>query len=326
MYKSVFVAGTFDGLHKGHEALLHIAYKTGERVTIGLTSDVFVRKYKPDPDSVTPYTGRNEALVSWVDAGGYSERTTVIPIDDPYEPLASMPADAIVITSDTKSRAVEINEKRVTNKLSALTLIEVAMELAQDGRPISSTRVKAGEIDAQGHMVMPESLRPVLREPLGKVIENGNIHDILFSLRGKKVITVGDVTSKRLVEAGLVPDLSVIDLNVNRKPMNTLSVFADKPDLHLMCVKSGPGRISKQAISAICGALSGSQKTVLVVDGEEDLLVLPAVEYAPEGSVLFYGQPPVTEKSVGMPLEGLVQVDINAETKTKVAELLKQFT
>ena len=51
----------------------------------------------------------------------------------------------------------------------------------------------------------------------------------------------------------------------------------------------------------------------LVVDGEEDLLVLVAVAFAPLGGLVVYGQPG----------EGLVVVRVTAEKRGEAWELLK---
>ena len=55
-------------------------------------------------------------------------------------------------------------------------------------------------------------------------------------------------------------------------------------------VKSGPGYISREAINTIRSSVAsdtGNQRIkehhVIIIDGEEDLLVLSAVEYAPVG-------------------------------------------
>jgi uncharacterized protein (UPF0218 family) len=50
-----------------------------------------------------------------------------------------------------------------------------------------------------------------------------------------------------------------------------------------------------------------------VVDGEEDLLTLVAVLYAPENAVVVYGQP----------YEGIVLVKVSPEKKAEALEFLK---
>ncbi len=152
MYHHVFVAGTFDpsaglraGLHDGHELLLTRAFETGEKVTIGLTSDEFVAKFKilNSTFNIQPYESRKQHLLHWIKEKGYFDRATLIPIDDPYEPAASMPdLEVLVVTPENKVRGEEINEKRKNKGLVPLALLVVPLVAAQDLRPSSSTRVR----------------------------------------------------------------------------------------------------------------------------------------------------------------------------------------
>ena len=59
------------------------------------------------------------------------------------------------------------------------------------------------------------------------------------------------------------------------------TVYVDNPQ----------GTITQEAIVAIKEALERNEHTHIVVDGEEDLLTLIAVLYAPENSFVVYGQP-----------------------------------
>jgi uncharacterized protein (UPF0218 family) len=87
-------------------------------------------------------------------------------------------------------------------------------------------------------------------------------------------------------------------------------VFSAENVVH---VKNPQGTITEEAITAVREALESEEQTHIVVDGEEDLLTLVAVLYAPEKSLVVYGQPH----------EGIVVVKVTSEKKTEAAEILK---
>jgi len=323
MYHHVFVAGTFDGLHAGHQEFLARAFAEGEKVTIGLTSDAFVKKFKVQSIKckVNSHEERRAQLVVWLEQQDFLARATIIAIDDPDEPAASMPdLDALVVTSETRKRGERINELRMGSTplpLSSLTLIEIPMVEAQDGVPISSTRLRNGEIDADGRLVMPESLRAILAQPLGTVLKKIDIAASITRSLELVTITVGDIATKTLLDAGVIPNLAIIDGRVGREPFSEV-IDRLKP---ASSIKSGPGFISKEAVKAIesthdTGNQAIKQHHVILIDGEEDLLLLPAVIHAPLGAIVYYGQPN----------EGLVEVVVTKEKKREALELIQKFT
>lgn len=321
----IAVAGTFDGLHAGHEALLQKAFALGENVLIGLTSDEFIRIYKPGighsgsdtgRDSVDmPYTTphiraygvRKQELIEWLSRYGYLSRATIVSIDDPFEPVASSPdITALVVSADTKLRGRELNDLRISRGLAPLSLIVVPMLNAEDFRPISATRVRAGEIDRTGKLMMPESLRIELLKPLGRII---------FSFAGrssaKLIVSVGDLTTKMALESGITPYLMIIDNKVGRKTFSDLMPIIKKRGFRVQTVASGPGFISAEANRLIRTLPTG----VIEVHGEEDLLALPAILAAPDGSIVYYGQPD----------KGIVEVVVTEEKKKEVHRILSGF-
>ena len=71
------------------------------------------------------------------------------------------------------------------------------------------------------------------------------------------------------------------------------------------------------ALLAACNSPVNSQTgNFFIVDGEEDLLVLPVLEYAPIGSILYYGQPG----------KGIVEVVVTNTVKKEAKNLLSRFT
>lgn len=304
-FQIVCVAGTFDHIHKGHEALLLKAFDVGERVIVGITSDAFVMRYKKT--NVGKSHIRKQALIDWLTLHRYNGRYDLIFIDDPYEPVASDAlCEALIISEESLERAKVVNEKRRERGLPLLELIIVPMIHADDAISISSTRVRNGEIDVSGRLLMPMVMRNELAMPLGKIVEEPTFH--------KSVISVGDMTTSVLLEKGIIPRLIIVDNKVNRKPYDALKPKLEKLQRKTIFVESGPGFIAEAAIFHIQHAFGNDEITLEVV-GEEDLLVLPVIEYAPIGSVVYYGQPQ----------KGLVEVVVTTEKKEEVIALLKKF-
>lgn len=313
MYSHVFVAGTFDHLHKGHDAMLTRAFAEGDRVTIGLTSDEFVSKFRSD-QQILPFAQRKQGVLDWLTEHGEENRCELIAIHDPYEPAASMDSlDGLMVTQDNRVRGEEVNNKRRDKGLPELALIEVPLVAGENQKPISATQIRSGEIDEQGRLTMPDNLRPELVKPLGSVLVGDAIGSSIEAHRQDVVITVGDITTKTFLTAGVIPNLAIVDFQVARKPFPELN---EKLHEQRITVASGPGFIANGAIEIIREwATVPADRRALVVDGEEDLLTLPAVAYGPVGAVVYYGQPD----------KGLVEVLVTEESKQKAVELLKKF-
>jgi hypothetical protein len=122
------------------------------------------------------------------------------------------------------------------------------------------------------------------------------------------IITVGDRTTEKLVNFGIIPSLQIIDGIEKREKRE--SILSDVTNYFE--VDNPPAEITLPAIGIIKKAFSMLPPARIMVDGEEDLLVLPACVYAPENSVVMYGQPN----------EGLVIVQVTPEIRNKAQKLL----
>ncbi len=347
MYTNICVAGTFDGIHAGHEAMLTKAFENGRKVLIGLTSDRYVAQYKKAV--IRPYSERYEGISRWVKAHGVVRRTTIVPIDDPFEPAASdKTLDALVVSAESKTRAQELNQIRVSRGLLPLVLIIVPLVPAEDTMPISTSRIRSGEINASGKLILPNSLRDELSKPLGRILAGQTLQDVLSASAAQRtqsaIITIGDVTTKTFLDNGVVPNVMIVDNKVNRAPFAELQQYFASHHFPTKKVASGPGFISNTAISCIQTLFSSKPPTeyVIEVEGEEDLLVLPAILAAPTGSIVYYGQPPMaawtrfdsaslaetrrTRRGCGPVTKGVVEVIVTAETQRDVREILHKFT
>ena len=154
-FKAVAVGGTFDQFHKGHLALLMKAFEVGEHVLIGLSSDEFARELRK-PHKVASYEERLSDLKSFLKGHGLLDRAEIVTLHDPYGvTLSEGCVEAIVVSRETEPTAREINEKRRSRRLQPLEIIVIEMVPAENHAPISTTRIREGEIDREGRLKKP---------------------------------------------------------------------------------------------------------------------------------------------------------------------------
>src|SRR5947208_15664821 len=92
----VVLGGTFDILHKGHEALLRAAFEGGpERGLIGLTTDRFARESR---SRVNPYATRERNLKRSLAARKWRP-AKIHPTDDPYGPADALPDPHVTVVA-----------------------------------------------------------------------------------------------------------------------------------------------------------------------------------------------------------------------------------
>lgn len=152
-FRKVAVGGTFDELHKGHKALLMKAFKISERVLIGLCTDEFARKLGK-PHLTAPYPERLKELKAFLSGLGLMGRAEIIPLNDPFGPtLAQSCIEALVVSKETEATAVKINESRGKAELPLLRIVTISMVPAENCTPISTTRIRKGEIDREGRLL-----------------------------------------------------------------------------------------------------------------------------------------------------------------------------
>jgi len=151
-YRRVAVGGTFDRLHRGHKALLERAFEVGEEVLIGVASDHMVEG-KELAHLVAAFKERKESLKQYLEEKGWLSRAKLVMLERPEGVLLDDPSiEALIVSEETLPRGLDINRRRVEKGLPPLRLEVVEMVLAENGRPISSSRIRAGEIDEEGRL------------------------------------------------------------------------------------------------------------------------------------------------------------------------------
>lgn len=155
-YKMVATGGTFDHIHRGHIALLGKSFEVGQTVVIGVTSDEFARREGKYPDQ--SYAERVKALEDLIRTRFSGQRYRIAKLDDFYGPgIASPEVEAIVVSKETAARVPLANELRRAKGFAPLEVVVVDYVLADDSKPISSTRIRNGEIDIQGKLLKRHS-------------------------------------------------------------------------------------------------------------------------------------------------------------------------
>jgi pantetheine-phosphate adenylyltransferase len=146
-YNKVAVGGTFDKFHQGHRLLINKAFQIGDHVLIGVTSDEFGgMKGEIEPCNVrmsnlnSVLKNRSNYILSKL------EESYGVTVDDES-------IDAIVVSPETEPTAFKINQIRREKGMKPLDIITISMVLADDGKPISSTRIRKGEIDQVGTVI-----------------------------------------------------------------------------------------------------------------------------------------------------------------------------
>ncbi|SEW21585.1 GTP-dependent dephospho-CoA kinase family protein [Halobacterium jilantaiense] len=157
---------------------------------------------------------------------------------------------------------------------------------------------------------LPEEARDAFKDPVGPVYTAA---ERLLADAGSPIVTVGDVVTYHLVAAGHTPKVAVIDGRTEREAV-TDEVSEGLPPADVS-VASDPATVSRDLLDALVTAIDGDGETVIEVDGEEDLAVVPAVLAVPEGASVVYGQPG----------EGMVLATVDADLRSRMRELAERL-
>lgn len=382
-FKTAAIGGTFDRLHKGHRYFISEAFKLGERVIIGLTSDEFAKeKLSGFQQSgfqvnigINNYNERKRELEEFLREKNLLKRAEIVMINDIYGPTTAkiknqksndksnlkFNIEALLVTKETLAGAIKVNQKRRELGFPELEIIEIPLVNAEDKKRISSTRIRLGEIDRWGKVFVrrlsdfgskiPEEVRLKLKKPLGTLISGTpesiekKVRKIIADLKPTILITIGDKATQFFNETVGTADIAVIDFHIKRIKVHekiedlgfSRAFFEKDYENKIIKARNPAGSVTGDIVYAVRRILESfvtdGKKRVIVVDGEEDLVGVPAILLAPLGSLVFYGQPgiilpdfpgkPFGILSVpGKPVEGIVAVEVTEEKKREILELI----
>lgn len=161
---------------------------------------------------------------------------------------------------------------------------------------------------------LPATLRPELKEPLGPLYTDA---DELLAAATDPIITVGDMVTYHLLEAGRVPDVALVDERTERTAVETDVWNAITGFDREQTVTNPPATLTSDLLRTLQEAIDRADRetTLIVVDGEEDLATLPALVAAPSGASVVYGQPQ----------EGMVLVTVDLTATDRARDLLSRM-
>ena len=128
--------------------MLKKAFEEGDEIYIGLTTDRMASRSRKVP--LQDYETRLQSLNNTLGQIAGNKPFFVFPLDDPMGRAANGNFEVIVVSQETVRGAEKINEVRARSGLKLLEIIIIGMVLANDGKPISSSRVVRGQVDLKG--------------------------------------------------------------------------------------------------------------------------------------------------------------------------------
>jgi len=150
----VILGGTFDILHKGHKYILKEALKISKKIYIGLTVDELT-KNKIFYEKIKNFNERKKAILNFIKILNKKSIIKIYPLKDPYGPSIKLKnITDLIVTEETLPRGLMINKIRKRKGLKKLKLHVLPLILAEDKRPIRSSRIRGGEINEDGKLLV----------------------------------------------------------------------------------------------------------------------------------------------------------------------------
>ncbi|MDY6768585.1 MAG: pantetheine-phosphate adenylyltransferase [Candidatus Nanohaloarchaea archaeon] len=128
-----------------------------------------------------------------------------------------------------------------------------------------------------------------LREPRGEVVQGEELRERVEKRDYHRLIAVGDRVAIDLSRWGLDPAIAAVDGRIQREPVEEGALDVVQGDVAVSAANPAGG-VTREAWQAVREAVARTCSTTVRIDGEEDLLALPAITYASPDSLIVYGQ------------------------------------
>ncbi len=164
--------------------------------------------------------------------------------------------------------------------------------------------------------VLPENLRDLLKEPIGQLVNEKQLLEILKD--EKYIVSIGDTVTYTILKNDIEPVFCIVDYKTRRgecspEIIDVIKSFGKKS----VVVKNPAATITDDLWNVIKFAFKNKDPGSLriEVEGEEDLASLAVIYIAPSDVTIIYG----------LPDKGVLVVKANKENKSKVKEILDKM-
>jgi pantetheine-phosphate adenylyltransferase len=124
-------------------------------VALGLTTDQMLA-YKSDRRLIQSYDERYAELEKFIQSEFDIERSSIFPIETTEGGADKMKdLDALIVSDEigVVQSAFDINQLRIDNGLRRFHIIIIPRVRTKDGRPLSSSRIRRGEIFHEDELI-----------------------------------------------------------------------------------------------------------------------------------------------------------------------------
>jgi len=164
--------------------------------------------------------------------------------------------------------------------------------------------------------ILPENLRKTLKQPMGKLVQEQELIDILEKER--YVVSIGDLVTYTLLNNNIQPVFCIVDFHTKRgkcseEVIKKIKSFGKK---HVV-VENPPGTLSDELLNAIKHGFDNLKPGFMRIEviGEEDLASLPAILFAPPVVTIIYG----------LPDKGVLVIRPNKKNKEEIKKIFDKM-
>jgi hypothetical protein len=165
--------------------------------------------------------------------------------------------------------------------------------------------------------VLPDNLKNLLKEPVGQLVDEKKLIDILKN--EKFIVSIGDEVTYTILKNNINLNFCIVDYKTRRgafpeKKSDLIKSFGNK----VVKVKNPQGCITDELWDAIDNSLNDIRQNIkirLEVEGEEDLASLVVIHLASRDVTIIYG----------LPNKGVLVVKPTEDMKKKVNNILNKM-